>query len=193
MKNLFLFTLLIICTFNIYGQRSVSHEQISQEAYFDYINNGYPASQWPQYQSQYVEEYKKKKFNSSYGGGEYQRITTNVAGLITNSAGQTIGRYSNGQILNAYNQPIGYLNGGTFMSQQGLNSNCVGYIQGNRIMSCQGSVYYTINGSSILNSQGYSVATIRGDSIYNSSNQLIATISGINSQSIAAYLLFLSR
>jgi len=193
MKNLFLFLLLNICTFTYFAQRAMSHEQVSQEAYFDYIEKGYPASQWPQYQSKYVEEYKKRTFNSSYGGSEYQRKTTNVAGLITNSAGQTIGRYSNGQLLNSYNQPIGYINGGTFMSQQGIYSNCVGSIQGNRIMNCQGGIYYTINGTSISNSQGYIVAYIRGESIYNSSNQLIVTIAGISNQSIAAYLLFLSR
>ena len=82
MKNLFLLFLLINCSFKSYGQHVMSHQQISQEAYFDCINKGYTANDWPQNQSQYVEDCKKQKFNSSYGGGGYQRKTTNVAGLI---------------------------------------------------------------------------------------------------------------
>jgi len=64
MKNLFLFLLLNICTFTYFAQRAMSHEQVSQEAYFDYIEKGYPASQWPQYQSKYVEESKKNNQRS---------------------------------------------------------------------------------------------------------------------------------
>ena len=193
MKNIIVLVFISFVAFSGFGQAPRSHEQITNDAYLDYVNKGYPPSQWPQYQSKYVEDYKNKKYNITNGGGEYQRKKTYVAGLIRNSAGQTIGNYSNGQVLNSNNQPIGYLNRGQFMSQQGAYSNCVGTIQGNKIMSCQGGIYYTINSSSILNSQGASVAFIRGESIYNSSNQLIATISGISYESVAAYLLFLAR
>ena len=149
MKNIIVLVFISFVAFSGFGQAPRSHEQITNDAYLDYVNKGNPPSQWPQYQSKYVEDYKNKKYNITNGGGEYQRKTTYVAGLIRNSAGQTIGNYSNGQVLNSNNQPIGYLNRGQFMSQQGAYSNCVGTIQGNKIMSCQGSIYYTINSSSI--------------------------------------------
>jgi hypothetical protein len=191
------YLILILCCFVFidisYSQAPVNDQKISQEAYFDFLKKGYPADQWPRYQSKYTEEYKRSHYNSISGGGEYQRQRVNVPGLISNSGGQTIGRFSNGQILNSNNQPVGYLNNGTFMSQNYGASSCVGSIRGNTILNCQGGIYYTINGSTVLNAQGYRVASIRGESVYNSSNQLIATISGLNISSLAAYLLFLSR
>ena len=189
--KLLLFFLLLFST-NAFSQNMSDHQKISQDAYFDYIKKGGIASEWPRYQSQYVEQYKQSNYNPSTGS-QYQRKTTNVNGLITNSAGQTIGMYSNGQVLNSYNQPVGYFNGNTLMGQSGVNSGCICSVQGNRIMNCQGGVMYTINGTSITNSNGYNVAFIRGNSIYNTSNQLLATIAGINTNSIAAYLMFFSR
>lgn len=188
---LFLFMLLTSAAFS---QNMSNHQNISQEAYFDYIKKGGIASEWPRYQSQYTEEYKRNNFNpTSAGGSQYQRKTTTVAGLITNAYGQTIGSYSNGQVLNSGYQPIGYNNNGTFMRQSGVNSGCAGYVRGNQIMSCQGGVLYSVSGSNITNSSGYTVAYIRGSQIYSTSNQLIATISGANINSIAAYLLFFAR
>jgi len=175
------------------AQQTVTYQQISQEAYLDYLDKGYPANMWPMYQAQYVEEYKKKNYTATYGGSEYQRKVTLAPGVMTNFAGQTIGSYSNGQVLNSGYQPVGYIQNGYFMSRNGLNSACVGYVRGSNIMNCQGGVYYTVNGSTITNFSGYVVAYIRGESLYNTSNQLLVTISGININSIAAYLLFLAR
>jgi hypothetical protein len=190
MKSILALFLLLSST--TLSQNMNSHQNISQEAYFDYIKKGGIASEWPRYESQYTEQYKQQNFNPT-GGSEYQRKTTTVAGLITNSYGQTIGSYSNGQVLNSGYQPIGYNNNGTFMRQSGLNSGCAGYVRGNQILNCQGGVIYSINGSSITNSNGFTVAYIRGSQIYNSSNQLLANISGANINSIAVYLLFFAR
>ena len=44
------------------AQREVSHQQILNEAYFDYLEKGYQANQWPRHQSKYVDDIRKKEF-----------------------------------------------------------------------------------------------------------------------------------
>jgi hypothetical protein len=192
MKHLFI-SLFLFISFTVVCQKPVSYQQISKEAYLDYVDKGYPANQWPQYRSQYIEDYKKRTYNTMHGGGEFQRKRTFKTGTMTNGAGQMTGSYSNGQILNSMSQPVGYINQGYVYSQRGLNSTCVGYVGSGQIKNCQGHIIYTIRGSSINNSQGYTVAYLKGDRLYNSSNQLLVEIAGLNMNSLAGYLLLLAR
>ena len=192
MKHLFICLLLSI-PFTLLCQKPVSHQQISNEAYLDYVSKGYPSNQWPQNRSQYIEDYKKRTYNTMHGGSQFQRKRTFKTGTMTNGAGQVTGSYSNGQILNSMSQPVGYINQEYVYSQNGLNASCVGYVGSGQIMNCQGNILYSIRGSSINNSQGYTVAYLKGESLYNSRNQLLVKIAGLNMNSLAGYLLLLAR
>jgi len=192
MKYLFIL-LFFFGSFHVICQKPVNYQQVEKEAFLEYISEGYSADKWPQYRSQYIEDYKKRTYNTMHGGSQFQRKQTFKSGTMTNGAGQITGSYSNGQILNSMNQPVGYINQGYVYSQRGLNSTCVGYVGSGQIKSCQGHIIYTIRGSSINNSQGYTVAYLKGDRLYNSSNQLLVEIAGLNMNSLAGYLLLLAR
>ena len=83
-------------------------------------------------------------------------------------------------------QTLGYLSRGYFMNAQ---QQCVGFVKGNQILSCNGSLFATDNSNGVYSPQGYLTYAIKGDTLY-SQNYFLLQISGMDINSLAAYLLF---
>ena len=163
----------------------VSHQQILNEAYLDYIQKGYNPDSWNRNQSKYVEEFKKQKF--VFDGSGHSRKIIYQSGTMLSGTGDLIGTYSNGNVFNWRNEPVGHKRGYNFYSGGGA----VGWVQGNQIGYGKNSIY-TVSENYIY-SQGQRVAYIQGDDVRNLQNHLIVRIKDLNMQSLAAYLLLLAK
>ena len=169
---------------NTYGGQ-VSHQQILNEAYYDYIQKGYNPNSWNRNQSKYVEEFKKQKFGNN--GSGYSRKIILQSGTMTSGTGELIGSYSNGNVFNSRNESVGYKRGYNFFTGGGS----VGWVQGNQIGYAQNPIY--IVSENYIYSQGQKVAYIQGDDVRNFHNHIIVRIKDLNMHSLAAYLLILAK
>jgi hypothetical protein len=183
--QLLLFSLLFLCQ-SIFAQNMTQEEwnEIRNEAFYEYIQNGGTTDQWQYNSDKIAQEYYKRTytFNNS---GQVQRKQSYVAGTFVGANGP-IGSCKNGYVSNSMGQTLGYLSQGYFMNNR---QQCVGIVKGSQILSCDGSLLASVNSNGIYNSQGYLLYSLKGETLY-SKNYFLVQISGIDIYSLAAYLLF---
>jgi hypothetical protein len=183
----FLTFLSLILSLSIYSQNLTQQQwqQIQNEAYYDWLNknNGYTQG-WQQVRESYTKQYYQRNYQSNSANPSARKKTYKSGTFLSNQG--AIGSYSNGYILNSYNQSLGYVSKGYYMSS---SNQCIGFIKGYQIFNCQGHLLATVKSNGIYNAQGYLIYGLNGETLYKN-NYPHVQISGLTMENLAAYLLF---
>jgi hypothetical protein len=190
MRTLFAFFSLSCCFYQTaFSQYNNNQQQnIQNNAFFEYIENGGSPERWTTVQGEYTKQYTNNNYQLN-NSGSYEIKKTYKSGTISSSNGSIIGRYENSQILNNFNQPLGYYSNGWFYN---YSNQCIGGVSGTSIVNCQGSSIAKFSNNTLYDNSGYVLGYLQGDNFYSSEGSLVAIISGISMQNLTAFLLFLN-
>lgn len=148
-------------------------------------NNNAQNNMYYEWNKKFQGEQKANESMYKTSDGNYKPKKTYKNGSFISNAG-LIGIFSNNWITDSYGNSKGSYSNGYFVNS--LNQ-CLGFIKGNQIFTCQGALIATINNTGVFNSQGYLIYALKGDILYYQNNPFLQ-IQGITMESLAAYLLF---